>query len=362
MSEEDLPKAPEPDAEQSPEPETSSMPPDIDAALSSLLSDLDKDPPPAEEPPAPTPVEEEQAFNDAEQLLPSVAFEEESAPPQPSLDDLEPAPPQPHESLDLLQPEPESSAVNEPREPKFHFSEPKPRPRRWPWVVLVALLFLGSAGYQTRSHWLPKIQSLLAKLHKPSTGSVATAATAAPAAPAQGTETPAAQGPASLDLPPMEDMGQPDPALAAAQGKTEPSKEAKPAEQAAKTEEAKPAEAKAVVTDKSPAARAPARPEELHPLDSALISDIKGRFPGKDVAFRCNLALFSSAHGLQGKLPPFEESLRAVTSNIFYFTGSGKPNLPDLEQQILLKAGFLFPEGKLIRVELRDLQLEAIPR
>jgi len=118
----------------------------------------------------------------------------------------------------------------------------------------------------------------------------------------------------------------------------------------------------AVIPEPKPANK-PERPVERkgpRAMDSVVIRDIQGVMAGQRVHFHVNIALFSSASGLSAKLPPFEEAIRAVTSNIFYFTSPGKAKIPEIEQQILQKAGFLFPDGKLIRVELQGLELEKV--
>jgi len=256
------------------------------------------------------------------------------------------------------------------------------RPRRkWPWILLMLVCFVGSLAIWSRHRWLPRVE---ARFSHASVKKVESPAELPPTLtlPAMdepflppGSDTNGASSPdsghAGVGVEPVQGP-KPEPEKKVELPVPDPHKTAAPPPKptgehpiVAKQEPIQEKTPKAVSQpapkiEPLPVAR-PVENQAPRAMDSAVIHNIEGKMAGERVQFHGNLALYSSTGDLARKLPPFEEAIRAVTGNIFYFTVPGKAKIPEIELQILQKAGFLFPDGKLIRVELRDLELEEAP-
>lgn len=328
-------------------------PEDMDSALQALLGDISSETPPSQEDPEAVPDVEPAAIpQEMPEVIPVASPEiQTNIPPDVIPAGLKPLPldPNPDSPFHPAEEEyPEPSAVDAPTNPRHRFvANPAPRKRRrWPWILLLLLLMgAGGGGYYFKTTWMhhEAPTEILAEL------------------------------PPELELPPMdaaflppEEPHSPPPQEKAPEhhsepAPAEPSKHVEPEAHAAKAplhqpmpphfDAPKPEEK--VVVPPAPTVRA---------MDSATLSHLEGSMNNNKVHYRFDLMLFSREKGLRSKLPPFEEAIRAVAGNIFYFTVPGKAMLPELEQQVLQKAGFLFPDGRLIRVEVRNLELEPVKR
>lgn len=349
-------------------------PEDMDSALQALLGDISSETPPSQEDPEAVPEAAPMEIPEADAVAtPKIQpTTPPAATPEVIPAELKPLPlaANPDSPFHPAEEEyPEPSAVDAPPNPRHRFmANPIARKRRrWPWILLL-LVILGASGgayyfRATRSHH-------------------------------EGPSEILAELPPELELPPMdaaflppEEPSEPPPA--------EPSKHSEPDVHAAKTPpRAPPVEAPQHHPEPAPAvpskhgepevlaAKVPPNHHAPHQfdapepdvkviappvpairaMDSATLSHLEGSMNSNKVHYRFDLVLFSREMGLRTKLPPFEEAIRAVAGNIFYFTVPGKAMLPELEQQVLQKAGFLFPDGRLIRVEVRNLELEPVKR
>jgi|GEM_PF-4369060 len=336
--------------------------PDLDDALKTLLGDLEKqaDPPlpaavpraEAVAPPTAEPEREPAGIPEAafEDFLSAVQTEYPVDPDWPVDEDV--APPVDETPVPV-----EESAVSAtPRRPRYRPVETVRRKRRWPWVVFVILIGLGSSAYMTRAHWKTKVLAHFGIRTLPAVDSVPAGLNMA-LPPMDADFLPPQVDSAAVDSgaePTAEPAANPTPP--ATSPKPTPAETHVPASAATEHVKAPPLPAPAVPNAYAPVGYAPV----VRAMDSAVIADLSGNLKDRKVRFHCNLVLFSSSEGLERKLPDFEEALRAVTANIFYFTVPGKTNLPDIERQVLLKAGFVFPDGKLIRVEVRHLEMESV--
>ena len=210
--------------------------------------------------------------------------------------------------------------------------------RRWPWIILLLLAMMAGGGYYSRVLWLEKVKL---RLHL-----------AKPALVAQDL-------PPSMDLPAMDSQFLPS-ADSVEKETKKPESAPVATKVAAIVPTSEPVRPVSKVAD-VPAKAVLQSSATTVAMDSAELHGVSGTLQGK-VQYHCNVILYSSEGGLVRKLPPFDEALRAVISNIFYFTVPGKANLPELERQVLQKTGFLFPEGKLVRVEVRGLELEPVQK
>jgi hypothetical protein len=285
---------------------------DIDAALNSLLGDIEKE----------TPI-----VKSSPRDLPGEAIPETAE---------------------------SNSAVEEAKGPKGRFL-PSVAPRRrrkvWPWVLLF-LALCGGGGWWTRSHWLPQAQHIVQKWTQKWTHKEEIKTELPP-------EMPPEIGMPNMDaefLPPATDTVKGKMAEQL-EGEKPATHEVAPPEKQSSEKPAVHGKGKPEMKERVVVQSMPARPKAL---DSVLIRDISGRLQGKNVQFRCELMLYSSIGGLRAKAEPFEDAIKAVTANIFYFSGSGKTKIPEIELQVLQKAGFLFPEGRLIQVTIQNLQLEPV--
>jgi hypothetical protein len=258
---------------------------------------------------------------------------------------------------------PEESAVSANPRPRYRPSEPPRRKRRWPWFILFILAIMGTAGFLTRTHWMPLVQARFghASLQKVS---VVPAELNMELPPMDGEFLPPEDD--SIEMP-QDSSPEQVPVIAPTTATTTstPQQETKAPSPEQMEHKETPKETPHPIATQKTVTPPPEKPVIIasfaeHAMDSAVISDIQGVFKDRKVRFHCNLALFSSTGGLDRKLTDFEDALRAVIANIFYFTVPGKTNLPEIERQVLLKAGFVFPDGKLIRVEVRNLELESV--
>jgi hypothetical protein len=239
------------------------------------------------------------------------------------------------------------SAVSEsapgPR-PRFQPS-PTKKKKRWPIVILLLLIFTAAAGFGYL-YW-QKHQAL-------------------------NTPEKLAELPPELELPPMDAAFLPQESASSPDSMNEqntpstqnhaPVSTAPSTNDPPKSDLSHPASTTQIHAKPTPAPILSHEPNMPRAMDSTILQGLNGTLKGKSVRFRCDIALFSSQSGLRAKLSPYEEAIRVVATNIFYFTVPGKAILPDIEQQVLQKAGFLFPDGRLIRVEVRNLELEPVKR
>jgi len=76
------------------------------------------------------------------------------------------------------------------------------------------------------------------------------------------------------------------------------------------------------------------------------------------IQVRGELHLYSTEKGLSRLYPAFAPAIQVAVENIFYITEPENLKIPRLEAQILQKVGFVFPQGAVSRVELRNLHTE----
>lgn len=92
--------------------------------------------------------------------------------------------------------------------------------------------------------------------------------------------------------------------------------------------------------------------------DSVRIVGFQARLSRPGVVVRGDLLLFSTEKGLTNRYPAFAPAVKVAIENIFYITQPENLKIPKLEAQILQKVGFVFPQGAVSRVELRNLHTE----
>jgi len=92
--------------------------------------------------------------------------------------------------------------------------------------------------------------------------------------------------------------------------------------------------------------------------DSVRIGDFQAKLSRPGVVVRGDLVLFSTEKGLANRYPAFAPAVKVAIENIFYITQPENLKIPKLEAQILQKVGFVFPQGAVSRVELRNLHTE----
>lgn len=341
-------------------------PEDMDSALQALLGDISSETPPSQEDPEAVPDAEHAAIpQEKPEVIPVASAEIQSnTPPDGIPTELKPLPlvPNPDSPFHSAEEEyPEPSAVDAPPNPRHRFvANPAPRKRRrWPWILLLLLLMgAGGGGYYYKTTWMHhEVPSeILAELPPELELPPMDAAFLPPEESSKHSE-PDVHTAKTAPSPSPEETTQhhPEPAH------TEPSKHSEPEVHAAKVPQTHPAPPQYHAPEPDVKVIAPPVPA-IRAMDSATLSHLEGSMNNNKVHYRFDLTLFSREKGLRSKLPPFEEAIRAVAGNIFYFTVPGKAMLPELEQQVLQKAGFLFPDGRLIRVEVRNLELEPVKR
>jgi len=92
--------------------------------------------------------------------------------------------------------------------------------------------------------------------------------------------------------------------------------------------------------------------------DSLVIPFVQGKMAEGRVGFHTDVVLYTRKKLRSGLSSGQLESIRVVIQNIFYFTEPSKDQIPEIEQQILQKAGFLLPDGQIFLVSLRNLTME----
>jgi hypothetical protein len=78
----------------------------------------------------------------------------------------------------------------------------------------------------------------------------------------------------------------------------------------------------------------------------------------RGVLVQGDLLLFSTEKGASSHYPAFAPAIQIALENIFYITQPENLKIPRLEAQLLQKVGFVFPQGAITRVELRNLHTE----
>ena len=116
---------------------------------------------------------------------------------------------------------------------------------------------------------------------------------------------------------------------------------------------------KAKVED-SPIQTAAPTEVKINAASSVVLSGISGPLQqGKEqVKFSCDLALFSKEKSLARSIKNFEAAIRVLVANIFYFSEQAQPQVNEIENEIMQKINFIFPQGKIIDVKLHNLKLE----
>lgn len=92
--------------------------------------------------------------------------------------------------------------------------------------------------------------------------------------------------------------------------------------------------------------------------DSVRIVGFQARLSRPGVLVQGDLLLFSTEKGLTNRYPAFAPAVKVAIENIFYITQPENLKIPKLEALILQKVGFVFPQGAVSRVELRNLHTE----
>lgn len=96
-------------------------------------------------------------------------------------------------------------------------------------------------------------------------------------------------------------------------------------------------------------------------MDSLRMASIQGRMAEGRVGYRTDVVLYMRKKVRRAYTAGQLESIRVVIQNIFYFTEPRKDQIPEIEQQILQKAGFLLPDGQIFLVSLQNLTMEIPP-
>lgn len=78
----------------------------------------------------------------------------------------------------------------------------------------------------------------------------------------------------------------------------------------------------------------------------------------RGVLVQGDLFLFSTEKGVSAHYPAFAPAIQVALENIFYITQPENLKISRLEVQLQQKVGFVFPQGAITRVELRNLHTE----
>lgn len=78
----------------------------------------------------------------------------------------------------------------------------------------------------------------------------------------------------------------------------------------------------------------------------------------RGVLVQGDLLLFSTDKGVSAHYPAFAPAIQIALENIFYITQPENLKISRLEAQLQQKVGFVFPQGAITRVELRNLHTE----
>lgn len=92
--------------------------------------------------------------------------------------------------------------------------------------------------------------------------------------------------------------------------------------------------------------------------DSLLIRDFRVYLRDKGYSVRGDLMLYSLDRGISGRYPAFAPAIQVAIENIFYITPTENLRIPRLEALLAQQVAFVFPQGAVNRVELRNLHTE----
>lgn len=92
--------------------------------------------------------------------------------------------------------------------------------------------------------------------------------------------------------------------------------------------------------------------------DSLLIRDFRVHLRDKGYLVRGDLMLYSLDRGISGRYPAFAPAIQVAIENIFYITPTENLRIPRLEALLAQQVAFVFPQGAVNRVELRNLHTE----
>lgn len=92
--------------------------------------------------------------------------------------------------------------------------------------------------------------------------------------------------------------------------------------------------------------------------DSLLIRDFRVYLRDKGYSVRGDIMLYSLDRGVSGRYPAFAPAIQVAIENIFYITPTENLRIPRLEALLAQQVAFVFPQGAVNRVELRNLHTE----